>query len=92
MNDSYHVIQSLLVTEKGTELAEMDKYTLKVHPDSTKQQVKRAVEEIFDVTVGAVNMMNCLGKKRRIKFGQEGKRPDWKKAIVTLTEGEIDII
>lgn len=92
MSDPYKVIQSLLVTEKGTELAEMDKYAFKVAPDANKQQVGRAVEEIFEVTVSAVNTMNCRGKKRRIRMGQEGRRPDWKKAIVTLSEGEIDII
>lgn len=92
MSDPYKIIQSLLVTEKGTELAEMDKYTFKVSPESNKRQIASAVEDIFDVTVSRVNVMNCRGKKRRVRLGREGRRPDWKKAIVTLSEGEIDII
>lgn len=90
--DPYKIIQSLMVTEKGTELAELDKYTFKVAPEANKKQVASAVEELFDVSVACVNTMNCRGKKRRVRFGLEGRRPDWKKAIVTLSEGEIDII
>ena len=83
----FQVIERPLVTEKGTLLQQMNQYCFAVHPRATKLDVARAVEEIFKVTVRAVRTMNVRGKKKRV--GQQvGKTPDWKKAIVTLKEGE----
>jgi len=90
----YRIIHSILVTEKGTELAEdFNQYTFKVARDAAKPHIRRAVEEIFDVEVEAVNVMNRLGKKKRGRYGTYGKRADWRKAVVTLKEGSsIDLI
>ncbi len=90
----YRIVQSILVTEKGTELAEdFNQYTFRVARDAAKPEIRRAVEEIFDVEVAAVNVMNRRGKKKRVRYGTYGKRADWKKAVVTLKEGsEITLI
>ena len=61
--------------------------------DANKIEIGRAVEEMFDVDVAAVNVLNRKGKRKRLRFGKYGKRADWKKAIVTLRPGSsIDII
>jgi len=83
----YEVIRTISVTEKSTLLTEDDKYTFVVHKDADKHEIKRAVEHVFERRVAKVHTMNCSGKKRRTRYGI-GKRPDWKKAIVTLREGE----
>ncbi|HET6371623.1 MAG TPA: 50S ribosomal protein L23, partial [Nitrospiria bacterium] len=72
-----------LLTEKGTLLREQqNKVCFIVHPSANRKTVKRAVEEMLKVKVEKVNVLNVLGKKKRTgRF--EGKRPDWKKAIVT---------
>lgn len=93
MKDPYQIVHTLLVTEKGTELAEAhSKYTFKVARDSNKIEIRQAVETLFDVKVAAVNVMNRRGKRKRLRQAQYGCRADWKKAVVTLSEGEIDII
>jgi len=76
-----------IVTEKSTALMAEGKYTFKVPLNANKYQIRDAVEEIFNVKVAAVSTMRVEGKKKRVgRF--EGKRSDWKKAIVTLKEGE----
>ncbi|KGF09459.1 MAG: 50S ribosomal protein L23 [Negativicoccus succinicivorans] len=76
-----------IVTEKSTALMAEGKYTFKVPLNANKYQIRDAVEEIFNVKVAAVSTMRVEGKKKRMgRF--EGKRSDWKKAIVTLKEGE----
>jgi large subunit ribosomal protein L23 len=93
VRDPYMIVHSLLVTEKGAELADsLNKYTFKVETDSNKIEIRAAVEALFDVTVSSVNVMNRQGKHKRLRQGRLGKRADWKKAIVTLSEGEIDIL
>jgi large subunit ribosomal protein L23 len=62
-------------------------FAFRVTRDATKIDIKNAVEKMFEVHVTGVNTMNCLGKDRRVGRSV-GKRPDWKKAIVTLEEGE----
>ncbi len=86
---SYHdIIRYPLITEKGTGLlGPQNKYQFQVRPDTTANEIKKAVEKIYKVTVVSVNVMNCRGKKKRLR-GREGKRPDWKKAIVTLKKGD----
>ena len=74
-----------IVTERSMENMEMKKYTFKVNKNANKIEIKRAVEKLFDVKVGKVHTMNCKG--RFVRQGRTaGYRPDWKKAIVTLTE------
>jgi large subunit ribosomal protein L23 len=77
-----------LLTEKGTLLREgQNKVCFIVHPNANRKTIKRAVEETLKVKVEKVNVLNVLGKKKQTgRF--VGKRPDWKKAIVTLKEGE----
>jgi len=84
----YDVIRKPMVTEKGTRLKEeMNKIILKVDPEANKLEIKAAVESVFKVKVKEVTTMNFKGKKKRL--GQrQGVRSDWKKAVVTLAEGE----
>lgn len=89
--NSYGIIDSMLRTEKGTRMLPYNKYLFAVDKNATKVEIKNAIEEIYDVEVKKVNTMNMHGKKRRVRY-KEGRRPDWKKAIVTLKEGnKIDI-
>jgi large subunit ribosomal protein L23 len=86
MND-YQVIIRPLITEKNTNLMMFNKYSFEVARESTKPQIKRAIERIFNVSVVNVRTLNVRGKKRR--RGREfGYQRDWKKAIVTLVEGD----
>lgn len=78
-----------LITEQSSILqAEQNKYTFEVHRDATKIDIRNAIEQMFDVSVKSVRTMNCLGKERRVGRST-GRRRDWKKAIVTLSEGEM---
>jgi len=82
------VIRGPLITEKATRLKE-DARTLcfEVAVAATKSEIRRAVEQLFKVKVAAVRTVSMGGKVKR--YGRfEGKRPDWKKAFVTLREGE----
>jgi len=88
MNEPTRVILSLVVTEKAERLkAEQSRYTFKVARTANKIEVRDAVERLFKVHVRDVHVMNYLGKMRRMgRFA--GRRPDWKKAVVTLKKGE----
>ncbi|MBO7741901.1 MAG: 50S ribosomal protein L23 [Victivallales bacterium] len=90
----YDVVYTVLITERGTTLQDKyNKYLFKVNPASNKLQIKAAVEAIFPgVKVAGVNVMNMLGKTKRMRSAKAGKRPDWKKAIVTLSEGSIELL
>jgi large subunit ribosomal protein L23 len=80
-----------VVSEKSYGLLDEGKYTFIVAQDANKVQIRQAVEEVFRVKVTGVNTINRQGKRRRTRHGW-GKRPDTKRAIVTLAEGErIDI-
>jgi large subunit ribosomal protein L23 len=87
MKDSRAIIKKIQITEKGTLLGEENKYLFEVAPDSNKVEIKRAVEALFDVKVTQVNTMNYSGKKKRMRSAKYGKRSDWKRAVVTLAEG-----
>lgn len=76
-----------IVTEKSTALMEQGKYTFCVPLAATKIQIRQAVEQIFKVKVQAVNTMRYEGKLKRMGRTQ-GRRSDWKKAVVTLKPGE----
>mgnify|MGYP002719272596 CR=1 FL=1 len=86
MKSPYDIIISPIVSEKSMDLIEERKYVFKVDKKANKSEIKAAIETIFDgVKVAKVNTMNMLGKKTRL--GRiEGKKSDWKKAIVTLKE------
>jgi len=86
--DHYQVIRRPLITEKGMRSnEEHNTVVFQVDPGANKLQIKQAVEVLFQVKVLEVNTLNMLGKKKRVRM-REGKRPDWKKAYVTLREGD----
>ncbi|HUZ83443.1 MAG TPA: 50S ribosomal protein L23 [Gaiellales bacterium] len=87
-DDHRSVLLAPVVSEKSYGLiAERRKYTFKVRPDAHKTQIRQAVEAIFEVRVLDVNISKVPSKpKRRGMF--QGRRPGWKKAVVTLAEGQ----
>ena len=88
MRNPRSIILKPLVTEKGSRLREQgNKYLFSVVADANKIEVKRAVQEIFNVKVKDVKTIVVHGKVKRMG-AFEGKRPDWKKAVVTLEEGQ----
>ncbi len=87
--DARDVIIAPVVSEKSYALLDTGAYTFRIHPDATKIQVRQAVEQIFDVKVAKVTTANRKGKrKRNRRTFTYGKRPDTKRAIVTLVEGD----
>ena len=85
----FEVIKTVRVTEKGTIQGEkFNQYTVVADRRANKIQIRQAVQELFKVTVLAVNTVSVRGKYRRQRTTQAGKAPDWKKAIVTLKKGE----
>jgi large subunit ribosomal protein L23 len=81
------LIRRPLITEKATRLLEENKYSFEVVSKATKPQIKDAIQELFDVKVVAVNTYNPPAKERRVgKFA--GHRPQYKRAVVTLAEGD----
>jgi large subunit ribosomal protein L23 len=87
----YNVIRSPIVTEKSTMASENSQVVFKVSIDATKPEIKEAIERLFNVKVLAVNTLVRKGKVKRFK-GVKGRQSDFKKAIVTLEEGQaIDI-
>ena len=90
MKNIYSVLQGPCLTEKAAFLQEVDgKVVFKVHPKANKIEVKNAVETMFDVKVSDVRTVSMRGKKKRV--GKTvGFTNDWKKAYVTLSEGEIN--
>ena len=87
----YDVLLKPVITEKSMDIMAEKKYTFLVHPESTKIQIRNAVEKMFDGTkVSRVNNMNRLGKKKR-RGKTVGKTSKTKKAIVTLTAESKDI-
>ena len=88
MKNALEAVRGLHVTEKGTLLAGQNKYLFKVDPAANKLEIKRAVEDFFKVKVLKVNTMNYDGKKRRQRTLHYGKKADWKRAVVTLKEGD----
>lgn len=87
----YDVILAPMVTEKSTRMSEHNQVVFKVRKEATKPEIKAAVEGLFGVKVTAVNTLVQKGKMKRFK-GRVGFRSDFKKAIVTLVEGQnIDV-
>ena len=85
------VLIAPVVSEKSYGLLDQNKYTFLVRPDANKTEIKVAVEQVFDVSVTSVNTANRMGKRKRTRLGW-GKRPDTKRAIVSVAEGQrIDI-
>jgi large subunit ribosomal protein L23 len=83
----YEVLKRPLITEKYTALQAEGKYAFEVTLDAAKPQVKEAVEKAFNVTVTSLNMMNVVGRTRRLGRRVVPAKP-WKKAVVTLKPGD----
>lgn len=81
------VLKAPLITEKGTFVAESGQVVFKVDPRANKDQIRMAVEKLFDVKVSAVRTVNYLGKTKRMGR-RVGSKPKWKKAYVTLVKGQ----
>ncbi len=89
--DHRDVLLAPVVSEKSYALLDQNKYTFLVRKDSNKTEIKIAVEKVFNVQVTSVNTINRPGKRKRTRNGW-GSRPDTKRAIVSLAEGQrIDI-
>ncbi len=94
MNDHYDLVQTVQLTEKASLLSEkLNKYVFRVSPRANKIQIKQAIEHLFKKKVLSVNTCNYAGKKKRERRADFGRKPHWKKAIVTLQAGEkIDLV
>lgn len=94
MNEPYDLIQTVQLTEKASLLSEKhNKYVFRVAPRANKIQIKQAIEQLFKKRVIDVNTCNYAGKKKRERRADFGRKAHWKKAIVTLAEGEkIDLV
>ncbi|MFD2263020.1 50S ribosomal protein L23 [Lacibacterium aquatile] len=84
---AYDIILSPVITEKATRVTEFNQVTFKVRVEATKPQIKAAVEMVFGVKVLGVNTTTTKGKKKLFR-GRPGQRSDFKKAMVTLAEGQ----
>ena len=85
MKTAYDIIRKPIITEQSMEASADKKYVFEVDINSNKIEIKKAIEEIFDVKVAKVNTIRMLGKKKRSGAAPMGRRPNWKKAMVTLT-------
>ena len=92
MNNAYHIIRRALLTEKSSNLRGRNIYVFEVDRRADKPEIKRAIESVFKVTVVDVRTRNVRGQVKRLgRFS--GKRPDWKKAMITLADGQsIDVV
>ena len=83
---AYDIIKRPVITEQSMEMTEMKRYTFEVAKSANKIEIAKAVEEIFGVKVVKVNTLNMQGKEKRTGTYPKGRRPSWKKAVVTLSE------
>ena len=87
--NAFEIIKTVRLTEKGTRQAEkLNQYTVVADRRATKPQIRQAVQELFKVKVMKVNTLNVRGKARRQRTAQAGVTNAWKKAIVTLKDGD----
>lgn len=86
--DHFKVVKFPIVTEKSNDALAENKYMFCVNKKSNKIQIKRAIETIYNVKVESVNIVSMPSKKKKYKFKIEGYRPGYKKAVVTLKEGD----
>ena len=85
MTKAYDIIKRPIITEQSMEQTEMKRYTFQVDKTANKIEIAKAIEEIFGVKVAKVNTLNMKGKTKRVGRYPEGRRNNWKKAMVTLT-------
>ena len=86
MTKAYDIIKRPIITEQSMADTEMKRYTFEVAKNANKIEIAKAVEEIFGVKVAKVNTINMYGKEKRMGRFPAGRRANWKKAMVTLTE------
>ena len=87
--NAFDIIKTVRLTEKGTRQAEKyNQYTVVADPRANKTQIRQAVQELFKVKVTKVNTLNVRGKARRKRTAQAGNSSNWKKAVVTLKDGD----
>ncbi|MCP4645583.1 MAG: 50S ribosomal protein L23 [bacterium] len=87
--EPYQIVKAPVLTEESTLQSEnRNQFTFRVDPRANKIQIRDAVEKLFNVKVLSVNTMNYAGKKRR-RGRQEGRKASWKKAVVTLQQGDV---
>ena len=87
MKTAYDIIKRPIITEQSMAAAAEKKYTFEVAKDANKVEIRQAIEAIFKVKVVKVNTLNVKSKPKRVRY-QEGRTRTWKKAMVTLAEGE----
>ena len=87
MRPATEIVRGVRQTEKGTRLLKHNQYVVDVALKANKIEIREAVEHLYRVTVTQVNTQVCHGKWRRLG-ARMGRRPDWKKAVVTLAKGQ----
>lgn len=91
MKNPHDIVKGMIRTEKGAVLMTQNKYLFMVDKHANKIEVKRSIEDIYKVKVDSVNTVMMRGKAKRVRYAM-GYTPDWKKAVVTLKEGnKIDV-
>lgn len=89
MKNPYDIVKRARLTEKSSALKEKhNQYVFEVDLKATKKDIRFAIEKIFNKKVDSVNTLRVTGKKKRERTVNFGKKPNWKKAIVTLRDGE----
>ncbi len=87
--NAFEIVKTVRLTEKGTRQGEKyNQYTVVADRRANKTEIRQAVQELFKVKVTKVNTLNVRGKFRRQRTSQAGQAPSWKKAIVTLKDGD----
>ena len=86
---AHDIIKRPLITEKSVHLQnKLNQYTFEVHQDANKVQIREAVESLFKVTVTKVTTITCRGTQRRIRSRIPGVSAAWKKAVVSIADGQ----
>ena len=85
MNSAYDIIRKPIITEQSMEAVDDKRYVFEVAPDANKIEIKKAIEEIFQVKVQKITTINMKGKQKRNGAYPDGFRANWKKAMVKLT-------
>ena len=86
MKTSCDIILRPIISEQSTEHVDLKKYVFEVAPDANKIEIKKAIEDLFEVEVVKVTTLNVKGKKKRMGRYPEGSRKDWKKAVIKLSD------
>lgn len=86
--DAHEIIIRPVISERAFDLQEINRYTFEVSKRANKVEIAKAVEKLFDVHVVKVNTINVKSKPKRVRYQKAGRTRTWKKAIVTLAEGD----